>query len=59
MTQRKATREDQLLETATRLFREKGYHSTSVQDLADALAANLPPPEKLRRALQNHAVTVW
>jgi len=37
MTQRRAEREDQLLETATRLFKEKGYHSTSMQDLADAL----------------------
>lgn len=35
--QRKAEREDQLLETATRLFKEKGYHNTSMQDLADAL----------------------
>ncbi len=37
MTQRKAEREDQLIETATRLFNEKGYHNTSMQDLADAL----------------------
>lgn len=37
MTDRKAAREDQLLEAATRLFREKGYHNTSMQDLADAL----------------------
>jgi len=35
--QRKVEREDQLLETATRLFKEKGYHHTSMQDLADAL----------------------
>ncbi len=31
------SREDELLEAATRLFKEKGYHSTSMQDLADAL----------------------
>ncbi len=95
MTRRKAAREDQLLEVATRLFKEKGYHNTSMRDLADALglqkaslyyyieskealllrllkrgstllgaeidqiyAADLPPAEKLRRALENHAVTV-
>jgi AcrR family transcriptional regulator len=92
MTQRRAEREDQLLETATRLFKEKGYHSTSMQDLADALgmqkgslyyyieskeellrrlleratsfltsqideiyASDLPPAEKFRWALENHA----
>ncbi len=37
MTERKAAREDQLLEAATHLFKEKGYHNTSMQDLADAL----------------------
>jgi TetR/AcrR family transcriptional regulator, cholesterol catabolism regulator len=37
MSQRRADREDQLFETATRLFKEKGYHHTSMQDLADAL----------------------
>jgi AcrR family transcriptional regulator len=37
MTQHRAEREDQLLETATHLFKEKGYHNTSMQDLADAL----------------------
>jgi AcrR family transcriptional regulator len=95
MTRRKAAREDQLLEVATRLFKEKGYHNTSMRDLADALglqkaslyyyieskealllrllkrgstllgaeidqiyAADLPPAEKLRRALENHAITV-
>ena len=36
MSQRKTSREDQLLQVATRLFREKGYHNTSMQDLADA-----------------------
>ncbi len=95
MAQRKAAREDQLLQTATRLFKEKGYRNTSMQDLADALsvqkaslyyyieskeellrrllehaftlvgtqideiyAADLPPLEKLRRALENHAITI-
>ena len=95
MTQRKAAREDQLLQIATRLFKEKGYPNTSMQDLADALgvqkaslyyyieskeellrrllehafalvgaqideiyAADLPPFEKLGRALENHAVTI-
>jgi AcrR family transcriptional regulator len=95
MTQRRAEREDQLLEAALHLFKEKGYHNTSMQDLADALgmqkgslyyyidskeellrrlleratsylafqideiyAADLPPPEKLRWALENHGVTM-
>lgn len=95
MTQRRAEREDQLFETASRLFKEKGYHSTSMQDLADALglqkgslyyyidskkgllrqllehatsflayqideiySSDLPPPEKLRWALEHHAITM-
>ncbi|MGQ9676210.1 MAG: TetR/AcrR family transcriptional regulator [Chloroflexota bacterium] len=37
MSKRSAERKDQLMEVATRLFREKGYHNTSMQDLADAL----------------------
>ena len=37
MAQRKVSREDQLLEVATRFFKEKGYHNTSMQDLADGL----------------------
>jgi AcrR family transcriptional regulator len=36
MGQRKAAREYQLLEVAPRLFKDKGYHNTSMQDLADA-----------------------
>jgi len=95
MTERKTSREEQLLQVATRLFKEQGYHNTSMQDLADALgvqkaslyyyigskeellqrllehatsllgaqvdefyAADLPPAEKLRQALENHAVTI-
>jgi len=95
MTERKPSREDELLEVATHLFKEKGYHSTSMQDLADALAlqkgslyhyieskeellrrllaratsflgfqidevyaSDLPPAEKLRQALENHAMTM-
>jgi AcrR family transcriptional regulator len=95
MTHKKAAREDQLLETATRLFKEQGYHNTSMQDLADALglqkgslyyyieskeallrqlleratsflamqideiyAADLPPIDKLRWALENHGRTM-
>jgi len=95
MAPKKAGREDQLLEVATRLFKEKGYHNTSMQDLAKALniqkaslyhyidskeellfrildrgsrilagqidevyASALSPTEKLRRALENHALTV-
>ena len=38
MTQpKRADKEDQLLEAATHLFKEKGYHSTSMQELAEAL----------------------
>ncbi len=37
MSERKSSREDELLETAIRLFKEKGFHNTSMQDLADAL----------------------
>ena len=35
--QRRAEKEDQLLKTVTRLFNEQGYHSTSMQELADAV----------------------
>jgi AcrR family transcriptional regulator len=35
--QRRAEKADQLLEAATHLFKEKGYHSTSMQELADAV----------------------
>jgi len=95
MSHRRAAREEEILETAVRLFREKGFHNTSMQDLADALGlqkaslyyyfsgkedllyrllergsrllsaqidaiytSNLPPVEKLRLALETHAVTV-
>lgn len=33
-------REAELLRTATRLFRERGFHATSMQDLAEALGMN-------------------
>ncbi|HEX9045218.1 MAG TPA: TetR/AcrR family transcriptional regulator, partial [Candidatus Limnocylindrales bacterium] len=33
-------REAELLRAATRLFRERGFHATSMQDLAEALAMN-------------------
>lgn len=33
-------REVELLQAATRLFRERGFHATSMQDLAEALAMN-------------------
>ncbi len=33
-------REAELLGAATRLFRERGFHATSMQDLAEALAMN-------------------
>lgn len=37
MAGRGYSRYQELLETALRLFREKGYHATSMQDIADAL----------------------
>lgn len=40
MTQRRLEREDQLYETASRLFREKGFHNTSMRDLGEALGVN-------------------
>jgi AcrR family transcriptional regulator len=95
VSEHKAAREDQLLEAASRLFNEQGYHNTSMQDLADALglqkgslyyyiesksellrrlleratsllaagiddiyAADLPPTDKLRWAVENHARAV-
>jgi AcrR family transcriptional regulator len=95
MTQHRASKQDQLLEAATQLFREKGYHHTSMQDLADALGmqkgslyyyidgkqdllrklleratsllaagiddiytSDLPPTEKLRWALEQHALAI-
>jgi AcrR family transcriptional regulator len=88
MSEIKAGREEELLRIATRLFKEKGYHNTSMQDLADAFgvqkaskeellrrlmeraiailgthideiyATDLPPVEKLRQALEHHAVTM-
>ena len=32
-----AVREGEILAAAARLFREKGYHATSMQDLAEAV----------------------
>jgi AcrR family transcriptional regulator len=37
MSQREASREDQLLQVATRLLMEQGYHNASIRDLAGAL----------------------
>jgi len=36
MGQRKAAREYRLLEVVPRLFKDEGYHNTSMQDSADA-----------------------
>ena len=33
----KGTREDEILAAAARIFREKGYHGTSVRDIAEAV----------------------
>ena len=65
MTQHKASRQDQLLETATRLFREKGYHHTSMQDMADALGMQkgslyyyIEGKQDLLRQLLEHATSL-
>jgi AcrR family transcriptional regulator len=64
MAQRKAAREDELLEMATRLFKEKGYHNTSMQDLADALGLQkgslyyyIDSKQELLRRLLEHATS--
>jgi AcrR family transcriptional regulator len=64
MTERKAEREDQLLEAATRLFKEQGYHNTSMQDLADALGVQkgslyyyIESKEELLRTLLERATS--
>lgn len=36
------TRESEVFETATRVFRAKGYHGTSMRDIADALGIQKP-----------------
>ncbi len=65
MTERRAAREDQLLEAATFLFKEKGYHNTSMQDLADALGVQkgslyyyIDSKEELLRRLLERATSV-
>lgn len=65
MAQRKTAREDQLFQVATRLFKEKGYHNTSMQDLADALGVQkaslyyyIHSKEELLRQLLEHAFTL-
>ena len=65
MAQAKATRADQLLETATLLFKEKGYHNTSMQDLADALGMQkgslyyyIDSKEELLRELLEQATSI-
>lgn len=37
-----ATRESEIFETATRVFRAKGYHGTSMRDIANALGIQKP-----------------
>jgi AcrR family transcriptional regulator len=65
MTERKVTREDQLLEIATRLFKEKGYHNTSMQDLAEALGVQkaslyyyIESKDELLQRLLEHAISI-
>jgi AcrR family transcriptional regulator len=65
MTTRKAARQDQLLQVATQLFKEKGYHNTSMQDLADALGVQkaslyyyIDSKEELLRQLLARATSV-
>jgi AcrR family transcriptional regulator len=65
MAQRKTAREEELLQAATRLFKEKGYRSTSMQDLADALGVQkaslyyyIKSKEDLLRRLLEHAFSL-
>ncbi len=65
MTERKASREHQLLEAASCLFKEKGYHNTSMQDLADALGVQkgslyyyIESKEELLRLLLERAASL-
>ena len=65
MAQAKESRADQLLETATLLFKEKGYHNTSMQDLADALGIQkgslyyyIDSKEELLRELLEQATSI-
>ena len=65
MPQAKESRADQLLETATLLFKEKGYHNTSMQDLADALGMQkgslyyyIDSKEELLRELLEQATSI-
>ena len=65
MAQAKESRSDQLLETATLLFKEKGYHNTSMQDLADALGMQkgslyyyINSKEELLRELLEQATSI-
>jgi AcrR family transcriptional regulator len=65
MAKRKIADAGQLLEIATRLFKEKGYRSTSMQDLADALGVQkaslyyyVHSKEELLRQLLEHAFTL-
>ena len=65
MTHGKESRADQLLETATLLFKEKGYHNTSMQDLADTLGLQkgslyyyIDSKEELLRELLEQATSI-
>lgn len=65
MPQAKESRSDQLLETATLLFKEKGYHNTSMQDLAAALGMQkgslyyyIDSKEELLRELLEQATSI-
>ena len=65
MPQAKESRADQLLETATLLFKEKGYHNTSMRDLADALGMQkgslyyyIDSKEELLRELLEQATSI-
>lgn len=65
MAQRKTAREEELLQAATRLFKEQGYRSTSMQDLADALGVQkaslyyyIKSKEDLLRRLLEHAFSL-
>ena len=65
MSEIRAGREEELLRIATRLFKEKGYHNTSMQDLADAFGVQkaslyyyIDSKEELLRRLMERAIAI-
>ncbi len=59
------SKEEQIFEAAARIFKEKGYHATSVQDIADAVGLQkgslyhyIPSKEDLLYRIAEQGITV-